>query len=145
MSSNKALKRPHAIDLASMAFLFICGSLFAGRVWRFPFDDEIFTLSLIARVSARTPLQLFQDVHPPLSYFLFYILRQLGLSDAGMRLCSLTMTLLALLIFQFLTLTWIARRSEKPNTVSTRVIAVLLFGMCPLAVSLGADSGRFHA
>jgi hypothetical protein len=32
-------------DLAAMAFLFVSVSIMAGRVWRFPFDDEIATLS----------------------------------------------------------------------------------------------------
>jgi hypothetical protein len=30
-----------------MAFLFVSASAMAGRVWRFPFDDEIATLSHI--------------------------------------------------------------------------------------------------
>ena len=74
---------------------------------RFPFDDEIYTLALIERPARAllTILPATQDDHPPLSYLVFHGLRQLGLTDAGMRLCSLAMTALALLLVQILVLT----------------------------------------
>ena len=64
----------------------------AGQVWRFPFDDEIATLSKIEPEAAREFITNFptaDDIHPPFSYVFFYGLRQLGCSDAAMRLCSL--------------------------------------------------------
>ena len=42
-----ATARAYCFDLAAMAFLFVSASVMAGRVWRFPFDDEIATLSKI--------------------------------------------------------------------------------------------------
>jgi hypothetical protein len=37
----------HALDLFATLFLFVSVSVMAGRIWRFPFDDEIATLSKI--------------------------------------------------------------------------------------------------
>ena len=60
-----------------------------------------------------------------------------------MRLCSLAMTAAALVLFQLLVLTWIAQRNRKPNTPATRLIAVLLFSLTPLAVDQG-DALRWY-
>jgi hypothetical protein len=79
------------------------------------------------------------DVHPPLSYLLVEGLQQLGLSAAAMRIVSLGMTALALALFQLLTLSFIPR----PVDITTRLIAVLLFGLCPLALSQG-DALRWY-
>lgn len=114
----------------------------AGRVWRFPFDDEIATLSKIDPDAARELVLSFpatDDIHPPLSYALFCGLRQLGLSDAGMRLCSLAMTALALLLCQLLVLWWIA----QPTAQSRRRRPVFMFGLMPLALSQG-DALRWY-
>ena len=46
------------------------------------------------------------DIHPPFSYEFLYGLRQLGCSDAAMRLCSLLLTFLALAPCQILVLSW---------------------------------------
>ena len=81
----------------------------AGQVWRFPFDDEIATLSKIEPEAAREFITNFpttDDIHPPFSYVSFYGLRQLGCSDAAMRLCSLLLTFLALALCQILVLSW---------------------------------------
>ena len=48
-----ATARAYCFDLAAMAFLFVSASVMAGRVWRFPFDDEIATLSKIEADAAR--------------------------------------------------------------------------------------------
>ena len=144
--SYTASASTYALDLASTLVLFISVSFLAGRVWRFPFDDEIYTLSVIERQSARALLTVFpaaQDVHPPLSYLVFHGLRQLGLSDAGMRLSSLAMTAAALLLFQLLALTWIAPRNSAANSLPIRLIAVLLFALTPLAISQG-DALRWY-
>jgi hypothetical protein len=141
-----ACTRAHAIDLAATAILFVTASLAAGRVWRFPFDDEIYTLSLIKQQSALELLTVFptrQDVHPPLSYLLFHALQQLGLSDAGMRLCSLIMTATALALFQILVSTWIAQRGDATHSLAIRLVAVTLFGLTPLAVGQG-DALRWY-
>jgi hypothetical protein len=139
--------RRYGPDLISTLFLFFSVSLMAGRVWRFPFDDEIYTLRLIGRESALSLLTSFPryggDEHPPLGYLMFYGLHQLGLSDAEMRLCSLAMTAATLVLFQLLVLTWIAQRNHKPDTLPTRVFAVLLFSLTPLAVDQG-DALRWY-
>jgi hypothetical protein len=61
----------YPLDIAASAFLFVSTSFMAGRVWRFPFDDEIYTLSTIEHYSPLELLTLYPgqaDVHPPLSY-----------------------------------------------------------------------------
>ena len=115
------------------------------RVWRFPFDDEIYTLSLIENNSAIKVVldTVGGDVHPPLSYLLFLGLHRLGLSEPAMRLCSLAMTAFSLMLFHLLALTLVGRRNQRAVAVSTRLIAVLLFGLCPLAVSQG-DALRWY-
>jgi hypothetical protein len=145
-ASYASCARAYAPDLLSTLVLFVSASFLAGRVWRFPFDDEIYTLTLIERQSARallTVLPATQDVHPPLSYLVFRGLRQLGLTDAGMRLCSLAMTALALLLVQILVLAWIAGRERASVSPQTRLIAVLMFGLMPIAVSQG-DALRWY-
>ena len=68
---------------------------------RFPFDDEIGTLDLIARYS---PSELLvtrlgdYDIHPPFSYLIFQILAYFGLPIWGMRLVSLIMSEIAFLL-----------------------------------------------
>jgi hypothetical protein len=43
-----ATARAYGFDLAATAVVFVCVSIIAGRVWRFPFDDEIATLLPLA-------------------------------------------------------------------------------------------------
>ena len=111
-----ACVRNHAVDLAAAVLLFFGASVIAGRVWRFPFDDEVYTLTTIERYS-RLKLAFvypgFADVHPPLSYLLFDGLQHLGMSEPGMRLVSLAMTALALALFQLLALGMMARRDPS--------------------------------
>src|ERR1700733_4262562 len=109
-----------ALDLVATLILFFCASISAGRVWRFPFDDEIYTLT-------RTQMRSVFKVFPKNSEMLFYGLHHLGLSDAQMRLCSLAMTGLALVLFQLLALTWIAQRDRPAGLLPIRLIAVLVF------------------
>ena len=146
-SNYFACARAHLIDLASTLVLFFCASIAAGRVWRFPFDDEVYTLARAEMRSALRLLVIFPrtggDIHPPLPHLLFYGLRHLGLSDAGMRLCSLAMTALALVLFQLLALTWVAQRHGSAASLPIRLIAVLLFGLTPLAIGLG-DALRWY-
>jgi hypothetical protein len=145
-ASYAACARAYATDLLSTVVLFVSAGLLTGRVWRFPFDDEIYTLTLIEQQSARallTVLPATRDVHPPLSYLVFHALYQLGLTDAGMRLCSLAMTALALLLIQVLVLTWITERDRTIVSPPTRLIAVLMFGLIPIAVSQG-DALRWY-
>jgi hypothetical protein len=127
--------------------LFVSVSIMAGRVWRFPFDDEIATLSKIEPDAARQLIATFpvtDDIHPPLSYLLFYGLHQLDFSDAAMRLCSLMMSCVALALCQIFVFRWLSWRQDAGKLPSpTRVVAVLIFGLMPLAVSQG-DALRWY-
>jgi hypothetical protein len=137
--------RVYALDLALSVLLFACTSVMTGRIWRFPFDDELITLAPIERTHSWLQLTAHYinggDIHPPLSFLLFYGLTQAGLSEAQLRLCSLAMTALALALFHLLALTLGAQR--EPASLPTRLIAVLLFGFCALAVSQG-DAIRWY-
>ena len=117
-----ATARAYCFDLAATAFLFVSASVMAGRIWRFPFDDEIATLAKIEPEAAREFITNFpttDDIHPPFSYVFFYGLRQLGCSDAAMRLCSLLLTFLALALCQILVLSWLAQRSDDGRAVAS--------------------------
>jgi hypothetical protein len=142
-----AAARAYCFDLVAMAFLFVSVSILAGRVWRFPFDDEIATLTKIEPDTARELVATFpatDDIHPPFSYLLFYGLRQLDFSDAAMRLCSLLLTFLALALCHSLVLRWLSSRADAGTLPSpTRIVAVLIFGLMPLAVSQG-DALRWY-
>ena len=109
-----AVIRCHAFDLAASCLLFDGASMAAGRVWRFPFDDEVYTLGVIERLSFLKLVTVYpagSDVHPPLSYMLFSLLDGFGLSEAGLRLCSLAMTALALVMLHALALTMFGQGS----------------------------------
>jgi hypothetical protein len=142
-----ATARAYCFDLAAMAFLFVSASIMAGRVWRFPFDDEIATLSKIEPDAVRELIATFpatDDIHPPFSYLVFYGLRLLGLSDPQMRLCSVTMTCVALMLCQILVLNWLSWRDDAGKIAApTRIVAVLIFGLMPLTVSQG-DALRWY-
>jgi hypothetical protein len=132
------------VHIAASTALFFSASLVAGRVWRFPFDDEIFTLTQIERYSFSELLSydIGGDVHPPISYLMFKALQNIGLTEPAMRLVSPTMTASAIALFHFLTIT-ILRKGQPTIGLPSRLMAVVLFGLCPLAVSLG-DSLRWY-
>ena len=54
-----AAARAHAPDLIAVAVLFIGASLAAGRVWRFPFDDELIALGSVERHGSAASLVSF--------------------------------------------------------------------------------------
>ncbi|HEY0222882.1 MAG TPA: hypothetical protein VGC38_00030 [Pseudolabrys sp.] len=141
-----ASARAYALDLAASVLMFLSVSIVSGRVWRFPFDDEIYTLGAIERLSGAKLFAFYlggADVHPPLQYLFASGLYHLGLSEAGMRLCSLAMTAIALTLFHLLALMAMARRDPGAVSPFARLIAVLLFGLCALAVSQG-DAIRWY-
>jgi hypothetical protein len=140
-----AAARIYVLDLISSVTLFFCAALLAGRVWRFPFDDEVSTLTYVERSHSIMELLSFADsgFHPPLLFLFLYPLHRMGLSEAGMRICSLGLTALSLLLFQLLALGLIAQRSSGHVRLSTRLIAVLLFGLSPLAIGQG-DAIRWY-
>lgn len=141
-----ACARGHALDLAASCLVYVSASVMADRVWRFPFDDEIYTFRVIERFSALKLLRVYpsgSDVHPPLSYILFRVLQDFGFSEPAMRLCSLAMTASALALLHLLALTLMARRNGGTVAAPSRLIAVLLFGLSALAVSQG-DAIRWY-
>jgi hypothetical protein len=142
-----AVARRYWPDLLAMAILLLGACILAGRVWRFPFDDELATLRAAENSTSAAALVNFfgngGDVHPPLSFLIFFMLHRSGWSEAGMRLCSLAMTTFSLLLFQALTLSVITRRTESDVSPATRLIAILLFGLCPLAIGQG-DAIRWY-
>ena len=152
--SSPALGRPFAAavrtytpDLIATLLLFVSAALMAGRVWRFPFDDELITLHLAeSGRSAGELLRLFLGglyVYPPIADLLFHSLHRAGLSEAGMRLCSLAMTAASLALMHGFTLTIIAGRTPAKVETATRLIAALLFGLSPLAIGVG-DAIRWY-
>jgi hypothetical protein len=142
--------RRHRLDLLAMLILFVCASIMSGRVWRFPFDDETFSIAPRIPPESRgsaVGLLLFYlnggDILPPLSFLYYHFLNKAGFSEAAMRLCSLAMTGLALALTQWLTLAMLGRRRRASAPPATRLAAVLLFGLSPLAIGQG-DAIRWH-
>jgi hypothetical protein len=146
-SDYAAAARAYGLDLVASTFLFFSATIMAGRVWRFPFDDELIALSPIERSHSAIELISFYlkggDIHPPLSFLMFYGLQHLGLSEAGMRLVSVAMTAVSLILFHLIALVLLARRNGEPVAMPTRLIAVLLFALCPLALGQG-DAIRWY-
>jgi hypothetical protein len=142
-----ASARAYALDVASSMFLFVCASIMAGRVWRFAFDDELLTPKVAEFSQSALDFLVFfikgGDIHPPLAFLGFFGLLQLGFPDWAIRLCSLAMTGLALALFHTFCLTLLAQRSGSIVRSATRLMAILLFGLCPLAVSQG-DAIRWY-
>jgi hypothetical protein len=142
-----ACARASRFDVASSVILFISASLGAGRAWRFPFDDELIALMPIERSHSAFELLIYYlqgaDIHPPLSFLLFYGLQHLGFGEPAMRLCSIAMTAITLALFQLIALTLIARRTRGGISLTTRLITVLLFSLCPLAIGQG-DAIRWY-
>jgi hypothetical protein len=94
--------RAYRLDLLAMLVIFVGASLAAGRVWRFPFDDEISSLAPHLPPAFRASLWGLVrfyleggDNHPPLSFAYFTTLYAWGIGEAVIRLGSLAMTAVA--------------------------------------------------
>ncbi|MBI1202839.1 MAG: hypothetical protein GC182_10040 [Rhodopseudomonas sp.] len=139
--------RRYALDVAAAFGLFVATSVAAGRVWRFAFDDELLTRAVAERTASALNFVLFflngGDVHPPLAFLGFYGLARLGFADWGLRLCSLGLTGLAFALFHVLSLSLIRQRRVAAPSPSIRLVAVVLFGLCPMAISQG-DAIRWY-
>jgi hypothetical protein len=142
--------RAYRPDLLAMLVVFAGASLAAGRVWRFPFDDEIYTMApALAGVPDTSVWDFVQfylrggDVHPPLTFLFFASLYDAGGGETALRLISVAMTALSLALWQLLALATVARESPQPLGVGSRLIAVLLFGLSPLAIGQG-DAIRWY-
>lgn len=136
--------RALALDAVSGIILYVTAALGAGRVWRFPFDDEISTLTYVQSAHSIGELGFAgHGFHPPLLFVYLRVLQSIGVGEAGMRACSLAMTAISLAIVQLLTLAIISRRTGKIVRPSMRLLAVLLFGLSPLAIGVG-DAIRWY-
>lgn len=146
-SDYRAAFRHHAPDIAAAFGLFVATSIAAGRVWRFPFDDELLTRAVAERSTSAFEFTMFfltgGDVHPPLAFLGYYGLTRLGFADWGLRLCSLGLTGFAFALYHVLCMSLIRRRRNGVPSPSIRLIAVVLFGLCPLAISQG-DAIRWY-
>jgi hypothetical protein len=128
------------IDSYTVSVLYIIHSIGAGRVFRFAFDDEIFTLQLAAQPRTLGDLLPFAaeaaDVHPQLSYVFYALLTILGLSDDAQRGVSLLISAAAAAIVHRTTMT--ALRLDGAG----RLVAMMLFASAPLLVTYG-DALRY--
>lgn len=136
-----AVARTHAADIVAALVIYIGVSLAAGRVFRFAFDDELLTGRIAEHAHGvfafATYLLDGGDVHPPLAFTLFYVLMRAGFADWGLRLVSLALTALSIGLFHLLALAMVREREGAPVSPATRIVAVLLFGLSPMAVSQG--------
>lgn len=133
-----------------MVVLLCVASLAAGRVWRFPFDDELSAMAFEphpGRVPSAWELTWYflnsGIFHPPLSFLLFSSLYKFGVAEPVIRLLSLMMTALALSLWHILALAVIGTRRDAPVEVTSRMAAVLIFGLSPLAIGIG-DAIRWY-
>ena len=109
---------------------------------RFPFDDEIWTLDIIAGYSPSdllvTRLDTYDPTKPPLSFLIFQMLANIGLPIWGMRLASLIMSGVAFLLILDLTIAVLC-----PEDKIVRLMTTFLFLSFPLLYGVG-DAIRWY-
>ncbi len=137
-------ERPGRYDAGLSGLVFFGISLLAGRVFRFPFDDEIFSLNLLDSTPSGwrlfTDLLHAIDVHPPLSYLAFYPLWRLGVGASGLRIESLLFSTAAVMIAHRIVMR-LAPSLEA--SIADRAIVILLIATTPLLLSQG-DAIRWY-
>lgn len=143
MSERSASPR-HWRETAFAALAFTAVALLAGRVFRPAFDDEIFTLRTLDETTGG--MALFRhllggaDVHPPLSYMLFYTAQVVGFGEHGMRALSLVLSAGTVALSHRLLL----RLGDRHGTTwAERLVALLVLATTPLLVSQG-DAIRWY-
>jgi hypothetical protein len=143
--------RLYRADVIASLILFVVASLVCGRVWRFPVADEIFTLvpevPLAARASVWALARFYLDggdIHPPFTFLFFSTLYDHGVGETTLHFSSFAMTAAALALWQLLALAAIVDRGEGSVCPATRLVAILLFGLAPLAIGQG-DAIRWYA
>jgi hypothetical protein len=128
-------------EAAAFFFVVAIVAWLFGTFSRYPFDDEIYTLSVIQRFDYQTLLARFfwgYDVHPVLSYAFFGALWHAGFSPAAMRAASLLLTGIAFVLVLDLTL------REIPTAIRwARPATVVLFATFPLIYGMG-DALRWY-
>ncbi len=112
-----------------------------GSFSRFPFDDEIYTLDVIRSFDLRSLFLVLlggYDIHPPLSYMLFALLRKAGAGAPAMRLASLLLSGAGFLLVLDMTLAGLPR-----GPALARPLAVFAFAAFPLLYGAG-DALRWY-
>jgi len=131
-------------DLLLSVTTFALVALAAGRVYRFPFDDEITTLwSMKAMAQSTGPGLLWanlSEMNPPLFRLIFYAGSAAGLNTDSLRWISMFCTAGALASWHWLTLDALA---ESNPLAANRILIAILFGLTPLAISQG-DALRWY-
>lgn len=147
MTIVSARLRIIASDIFCTGILFIAAAIMSGRIARFPFDDEIYTLRVItSNWTIPEFLGFFLhggDVHPPVSYLFFLGLHAIGAGETALRAVSCLLMAAALMLIHGWTLTLLERRHQGPVPPVVRLAAILLFGLNALAISQG-DAIRWY-
>jgi hypothetical protein len=137
--------RREGFDALLAGLTFVVLSLMTGRVFRYPFDDEIFSLNLLdtshSFVQLATELLHAIDVHPPLSYLVFYPLWRLGLSSIGLRWASLAFSAAAVVIAH--RIMSLLAPPGRTLPAAERAIVLLMLAATPLLLSQG-DAIRWY-
>lgn len=141
----KAGDRSEHFDALLAGLTFIGLSLLTGRVFRFPFDDEIFSLDLLesARSFSQLSMDLLRaiDVHPPTSYLVFYPLWRLGMGPSGLRWASLLFSAGAVVLAHRIVMRLVP--PERSLSIAERAIVLVLIASTPLLLSQG-DAIRWY-
>ena len=128
----------HAALVAPLVFL--VASLYAGRVLRQPFDDEVYTLNLVDNTSVREIAHAAVtglDVHPLGAYLPFAMLRVLGLPDWGLHAASLVVSALAAALSAAIVLRLAERPLGRAPSSAEGVLLGLATGLAPLLIAQG--------
>lgn len=128
------------LDLVLSVGIFITVSLACGRIYRFPFDDEVFTLRLIGKAHITNVPRYFlliDDLSPPFSYFAYYVGLLMGLRVSSLRWISFGNVAVGLAIWHWLTLKLLSASAPL------RLLIAISFGLIPLAISQG-DALRWY-
>jgi len=122
-------------DCVLAVFIYVTVSIVCGALRRYPFDDEVFTLTAIAAPNLASVAHrvIAHDSSPPLSYVIFAIGAHMGLGLRGLRIISLVCMAVSIAIWDALTVDEIPAAAQPE-----RVLQAIVFGMTPLALGMGA-------
>jgi hypothetical protein len=143
--TNPPLRRARNLDSLLVAVIFVILSLLTGRVFRSAFDDEIFSLDLIA--DAHGFMQLFNellgaiDVHPPASYIFFYALARAGIGERGLHFANVLVSAAAAVVAH--RILYLMLPENRVLAVPDRVVPIILLSSTPLLLSQG-DAIRWY-
>src|SRR5271165_992646 len=137
--------RRERFDALQAGLTFIALSLMTGRVYRSPFDDEIFSLNLLesARSFSELSMDLLRaiDVHPPTSYLVFYPLWKLGAGPSGLRWASLLFSAGAVVLAHRIVMRLVP--PGRSMSIAERAIVLVMIAATPLLLSQG-DAIRWY-